>query len=87
MHAPRAAVRAALACLAALAAFLLAVPSDAAAGAPIARAPVEISPTVSLFFLEDVLPLREDPESSICMDQVKRASAFNARRLNFVITW
>jgi hypothetical protein len=57
------------------------------ASAPVARKPQEFSPTISLFFLEDVIPFASNPESSVCIEQVKRASAFKAKRLNYVITW
>jgi hypothetical protein len=76
--------------------FLLALLSRAAAAAAApgipsnnntaiarARLPSEISPTVSIFFLEDVIPFADDEESSVCIEMVKRASGFAARRLNF----
>ena len=71
----------------------LAVVCHVAAGAanaslaPLPRKPIEFSPSISLFFLEDVVPFAADPTSNVCIEQVKRSSAFNAKRLNFVITW
>ena len=51
--------------------------------APVPRLPSEISPTVSIFFLEDLIPFADEPESNVCIEMVKRASSFSARRLNF----
>jgi hypothetical protein len=51
--------------------------------APVTRLPSEISPTVSIFFLDDLIPFADDPETNVCIEMVKRASSFSARRLNF----
>jgi hypothetical protein len=57
----------------------------AAAGAQsIPRSPVEFSPTISIFFLEDLVPFADDPSTNQCIEMVKRASSFNSRRLNMM---
>ena len=45
---------------------------------------VEFSPTVSIFFLEDLVPFADDPSTNQCIEMVKRASSFNSRRLNMM---
>jgi hypothetical protein len=51
---------------------------------------VEISPSVSIFFLEDLIGISGDPSNggtNQCIEAVHRAAAFNNKRVNFVITW
>ena len=61
--------------------------------APPQRQPVEFSPSVALFFVNDVLlhsrthgAGHSQWTSSRCLDMVFRASMYNAKRINFVVT-
>jgi hypothetical protein len=66
---------------------LLCLAAAVSGQATIPRRPVEFSPSVSIFFLEDMVPFADDPSTNQCIEMVKRASSFNSRCLNLMITW
>jgi hypothetical protein len=74
------------ACLALLA-VLGAQLALASAGSFIPRQPVEITPSISLYFVNDVkLTTTAAGKTSRCQEMLERASKFSARQIHLVIT-